>query len=173
MLALSSPSQSASLFADTYDDLIREAASDFLPGIDWRLGKAQLFQESRLDPNARSPVGALGLGQFMPGTWGDVTKALKMGLVDRRMVEPSILAWGYYMRQLRQRWKMPDLERHKFALGGYNAGNGNVGRAYSACQQPQTWDRLTECLPQITGRHSKETIGYVISIWKWWKALLA
>lgn len=107
----------------------------------------------------------------MPGTWGEVSAALKFGLVDRTMVEPSLLAWGYYMRQLRRRWTMDDLERHKFALGGYNAGNGSIGRAYRACNSPQTWDTLVPCLPGVTGRHSAETIGYVRSTWKWWKAL--
>ncbi|MER6399406.1 bifunctional lytic transglycosylase/C40 family peptidase [Kitasatospora sp. NPDC001603] len=31
---------------------------------------AQLYQESGFDPGARSPVGAQGMAQFMPATWG-------------------------------------------------------------------------------------------------------
>lgn len=143
----------------------------YLPGIPWKLGKAQLFQESRLDPNARSPVGALGIAQFMPATANEVWAAMGLGVVDRRLAGPSILAWAHYMRTLRKRWQMPDLERHKFALGGYNAGNGSIGRAYRLCGNPQRWDDLTPCLHRVTGRHANETIGYITSILKWWNQL--
>lgn len=110
----------------------------------------------------------------MPATWAEVTRQMGLGVVDRRLAEPSILAWAYYMGvTLRQRWKaLADLERHRFALAGYNAGNGSIGRASRACGDPNTWAVVSTCLPNITGRHSAETIGYVRMIFdKWWPAM--
>jgi len=51
-----------------YDALIKTAQKKYLPGTDWRLLKAQLTQESDLNPRAVSPAGAQGIAQFMPNT---------------------------------------------------------------------------------------------------------
>ena len=40
-----------------------------VPGTDPPLLAAQLYQESGFDPTAVSPAGAIGIAQFMPGTW--------------------------------------------------------------------------------------------------------
>src|SRR5690606_20537269 len=57
--------------ANEYNELIRLAAQKYLPGYDWRLYKAQLWQESKLNPYATSPAGAKGIAQFMPATWAE------------------------------------------------------------------------------------------------------
>lgn len=159
----------AAVFPNTYDKQIQTASSRYLPGLPWRLLKAQFYQESRLRPDARSPAGALGIAQFMPATWDEVSKAMKFGVVDRRMVEPAVLGGAYYMATLRTRWTMDDMDRHKFALAGYNAGNGNIRRAARACGWPMDWKSAAPCLPAVTGRHSAETLGYVEVIFgRWW-----
>lgn len=50
-----------------YDDLIKVSAQN--AGIDPDLFRAQLVQESGLNPEAVSPAGALGIGQIMPKYW--------------------------------------------------------------------------------------------------------
>ncbi len=168
------PAIAGPLIPSTYDKPIKASAERYLPGVPPKLLKAQLYQESRLEPSARSPVGAEGIGQFMPATWVEVTKAMGLGLVDRRLAEPSIAAAGYYMAQLRRRWvDVADLERHRFAAAGYNAGNGSIGRARRACDGAPVWAEVAACLPSITGRHALETTTYVDRIWRWWAQLEA
>ena len=60
--------------------------------VDYLLMAAQGYQESRLNQNARSPVGAIGIMQVMPATG----KELKVG--DITQLEPNIHAGVKYMR---------------------------------------------------------------------------
>lgn len=137
---------------------------------DWLAWKAQLWQESRLKPDAVSPVGARGLAQFMPATWRDVS---------RRMAFPhgtspheaafAIEAGAYYMAQLRGQWraKRSEGDRHRLAQASYNAGLGNIVAAQKRCGNPNGYAEIIACLPNITGRHSAETIAYVQLIARW------
>ena len=52
---------------DKYDGLFKKYGA--ANNIDWLLLKAQVKAESNFNPNAKSPVGALGLAQFMKATW--------------------------------------------------------------------------------------------------------
>lgn len=167
------PAGAASLFPATYDPQIRQAAERYWPGVPWQLWKAQLYQESRLDPRARSPAGAEGLAQFMPSTWAEISKALGYGVVDRRLAGPAIEGGAYYMATLRRRWPEADLERQRFAAASYNAGLGNVHRAFVDCGAAGTWQLTSGCLSEVTGQHAAETIGYVRQIWRWFAVMEA
>jgi Transglycosylase SLT domain len=81
-------------------------------GINPELLKAQAYSESGLNPNAVSPVGAVGLSQFMPGT------ADRFGLKNRRDPIASIEAQAKYMHKLLGMFG-GDTEK---ALAGYNWG---------------------------------------------------
>lgn len=156
----------ADLFPGTYDPVIREAWSIYHPGDDYRWWKAQLWQESRLDPNARSPVGAEGLAQFMPAT------GLQYGLTDRRLAEPSIMAGARMMRDLRLFWRArrSELSRRRLAQASYNAGAGNLVKAQRLCGGNE-WEQVSPCLQNVTGRHSVETLTYVERIQRWFLAM--
>ncbi len=66
------PEATGSGWAATKDLIIAAAKA---VGIDPEALAAYISVESGFDPNARPPGGnALGLGQFMPGTWGDMMK---------------------------------------------------------------------------------------------------
>lgn len=168
------PSSWASSFPDRYDAEIREAAERFLPGVDWRLLKAQYFQESRLDPDAESPVGARGIAQFMPGTWRQVARAMGYEAVDPTMAEPAIHAGAYYMARLRGEWSVPRpaADRHSLAMASYNAGLGNLLKAQRRCGGANLYRRIIQCLPSVTGHYAKETRTYVRRIWRYWTAML-
>lgn len=139
----------------------------------WRLLKAQYWQESRLRPDARSPVGAEGIAQFMPATWSEILRAMGRELVDRRLATPSIEAGAFYMARLRRNWSSPRpwQDRHLLALASYNAGIGHILAAQRACGMAVLYEPIMACLPQITGRHAAETQGYAPAIWRWWRQM--
>ena len=176
-LALSAAaSWSAWSFPDDWDRDFKSATDVFLPvGTDWRLLKAQCWQESRLNPLAVSPVGAFGLCQFMPGTAGDVGKALGEEKGAFWLPEVSIRAAGYYMGQLHRTWSAPRpaMDRYMLAAASYNAGAGHLIRAQRLCDGRNLYREIIPCLPQVTGRHSSETIDYVQKIiGRWWPQML-
>ena len=94
---------------------------------DYLLMAAQGYQESRLDQNAKSQVGAVGVMQVMPATG----KELKVG--DITQIEPNIHAGVKYMRfMIDQYFKdepMDDLNKGLFTFASYNAGPGRIAAA--------------------------------------------
>ena len=111
--------------ADRYDSLFQYYGHKH--GIPWTFLKAQGLAESLLDPKAQSPVGAVGLMQFMPATWQewwDETIGIQ-GLpgADRTNPEVSIAAAAAYMEKLCETFGSRDV-----ALAAYNWGWGNVRR---------------------------------------------
>jgi soluble lytic murein transglycosylase-like protein len=99
-----------------HDDIARAALRWNVP-VD--LLAAQLYAESGFNPFARSPAGAEGIAQFMPGTAG------AYGLANPYDPGASIDAQAHLMS---------DLLRHfggklALALAAYNAGLGAVERA--------------------------------------------
>lgn len=136
--------------------------------------KAQCYQESRLNPLARSPVGAYGLCQFMPGTAKDVGRVLDSHPDEFWLPEVSIRAAGYYMGKLNLSWKSPrpQADRYKLALASYNAGAGHLIKAQKLCGGVKLYDEIIECLPLVTGKHSRETIDYTVKITKKWYPMM-
>lgn len=157
-------------FPTKYDAEIRAAAKLYMPQADPLMWKAQLWQESRLDPNAVSPVGARGLAQIMPGTFAEISRGMGAGIVSPFDASWSIRMGAWYMRKRINDWSAPRpyTDRHNLAMASYNAGLGNILRAQKACGGPNLYDEIIVCLPQITGRHSKETIDYVRLTNKWY-----
>ena len=110
-------------------------------GFDWRLIAAQAYQESQLDPDARSRSGAQGLMQLMTPTAKD------MGFDDVSGIENNLHAGIKYMAWLRDTYfDGPELAgpvRVDFALAAYNAGPGRVRRWRSEAPQrgvdPNRW----------------------------------
>lgn len=168
-----SPSSWAYSFPKTYDREIKKAAELWLPGIPWKLLKAQYWQESRLNPNARSPAGAEGIAQFMPATAREILPLLGYSVIDRRSIEPAINAGAFYMARLRKNWSSPRPweDRHKLALASYNAGLGNILKSQKACGGALLYDPIMECLHLIIGHHAKETREYAPLIWKYWRQM--
>lgn len=175
----------AAAIPDWYDDAFKDATARYLPGRDWRELKAQCYQESLLKADAVSHAGAVGLCQFMPGTWRDIAPLIGEPLRSRPPTHPvaSVHAAALYMRRLRGIWSAPrpDIERQRLAWGSYNAGAGNLIKAQRACMNApgclppvcRDWPDISAALTSITGRHSHETITYVVRIERWLAQLRA
>lgn len=151
------------VMTDRYDRDIHRAVETYWPDYPrFASAKAQLYVESRLDPAAVSPVGARGIAQFMPATWADVTRQLRLGDVSP-VHDVAIQAYGYYMAQLRQTWRRgrDPADRQPLAQASYNAGAGNIIRAQTACGGARLWAAIAPCLGQVTGAHARETLTYV------------
>lgn len=103
-----------------FDDLVRHYAARH--GYDWRMITAQMFQESRFDPEAESFAGAKGLMQLLPRT------ANEFGYSELFKPEENIEAGLTYLDWLWERFpEQLDLEdRIYFTLAAYNAGHGHV-----------------------------------------------
>lgn len=164
-------SADALTFPDKYDSIIKRSVKVYWADFPfWRAWKAQLWQESRLDPDAMSPVGASGLAQFMPGTWREIAPALGYAHLPPTSVRPAINAGAYYMAKLRRAWSAPrpQDDRHWLAAASYNAGFGNILKAQKVCGGAALYLEIIACLPGVTGAHSTETITYVERIKRWW-----
>lgn len=176
LLVLAGPAL-AGPWTDRYDRDIARAVNKWWPDLPVpNLWKAQLFQESRLDPLAVSPVGASGIAQFMPGTWRQVERALG-GRHTSPTNAPLAIEYGaFYMADLRRQWQRdrPMLERHWLGAASYNAGLGNILKAQQACNDARLWATIRPCLHQITGaRNARETTVYVERINRYWRLMEA
>jgi hypothetical protein len=114
------------LYRDRFDSLIRYHAEKLWPGLDWRLVKAQVSQESGFRPTAKSPCGAAGLLQLMPATDREVDGDLDGFEVDGNLDNGV----RYLKRQYESLGEVPDpAERMRMALAAYNGGLGYIKKA--------------------------------------------
>jgi len=78
-----------------------------------------LNAESGFNPRSRSGAGAVGIAQFMPGTWKGLPKEFSSGSpLDPNL---AIQASAYYLKQ-----QYNNFGSWELALAAYNAGAGNV-----------------------------------------------
>jgi soluble lytic murein transglycosylase-like protein len=83
--------------------------------------------------------------------------------------DAAIQAQAYYMRQLRSTWdryNRSSCEIHNLALASYNAGTGNILKAQKESGGERYWRDINDHLYKVTGKHHKETIGYVERFWR-------
>jgi len=136
--------------------------------LDYLLMAAQGYQESTLDQNVKSPVGAIGVMQVMPPTG----KELNVG--DIRQVDPNIHAGVKYMRFMMDRYfadePMDQLNKMLMTFASYNAGPGRIRqlRAETAKRglDPNVWFGNVERV--ASERIGRETVTYVSNIYKYY-----
>jgi membrane-bound lytic murein transglycosylase MltF len=138
--------------------------------VDTLLMVAQGYQESQLNQNAKSQVGAIGIMQVMPATGKD----LKVG--DITQIAPNIHAGVKYMRfMIDQYYKdepMTDLDKALFTFASYNAGPARIQslrkEAGKRGLDPNKWFGNVERV--VSEKVGRETVTYVSNIYKYYIA---
>jgi membrane-bound lytic murein transglycosylase MltF len=149
-------------------DLFRKYGAQYQ--VDYLLMAAQGYQESTLDQDVKSPVGAIGVMQVMPPTG----KELNVG--DIAQLEPNIHAGVKYMRFMMDRYfadePMNDLNKTLMAFAAYNAGPGRLRQLRRETAKrgldPNVWFGNVERI--ASERIGRETVQYVSNIFKYYVA---
>ena len=131
---------------------------------------AQGYQESTLDQNVKSPVGAIGVMQVMPATG----KELNVG--DITQIDSNIHAGVKYMRFMMDEYfanePMDPLNKALMTFAAYNAGPGRLRQLRRETEKkglnPNIWFGNVE---RVTSeRIGRETVTYVSNIFKYYVA---
>jgi membrane-bound lytic murein transglycosylase MltF len=138
--------------------------------MDYLLMAAQGYQESQLNQNAKSKVGAVGVMQVMPATGQEQ----KVG--DITQLGPNIHAGVKYMRFMIDQYfanePMDKLNKALFAFASYNAGPNRIQslrkEAAKRGLDPNVWFNNVEIV--VSEKIGRETVTYVSNIYKYYVA---
>ena len=138
--------------------------------LDYLLMGAQAYQESGLDQNRKSAVGAIGVMQVMPATGKD----MKVG--DIAQLEPNINAGVKYIRFMMDQFyanePMDALNKGLFTFASYNAGPARVKQLRELAAKrglnPNIWFNNVELV--AAEKIGRETVQYVSNIYKYYLA---
>ena len=138
--------------------------------VDYLLMMAEGFQESTLNQEAKSSVGAVGIMQLMPGTG----EQMKVGDIHQK--EANIHAGVKYIRFMVDKYfanePMDDTNKLLFAFAAYNAGPGRIHslreEAAKKGLDPNVWIGSVEFI--AAARVGMETVTYVANIYKYYVA---
>ena len=164
------------LFSTKYDNTLEKEYNKFFFNYkhiySYKIVKAQMYQESRFNPVAKSPVGAFGLMQLMPKTFLELQrKTGTSGKIEDGIY--NIFLGMFYNYQLFNQWKAKRTLKSRYSLmfASYNAGLGHLLNSQKKCGGCSEYDDIILYLPSITGKYSKETIDYVNHIFKFYGRL--
>ena len=137
---------------------------------DYLMVTAQGFQESGLNQNAKSHVGAIGIMQIMPAT------GKELGVGDIHQAEANVHGGIKYMRKLIDTYfsdaDFDETNRTLFAFAAYNAGPGRIAKLRKEAEEegldPDKWFNNVELI--AAKRVGQETVGYVRNIYKYYAA---
>lgn len=148
--------------------LFRKYAAQY--NVDYLLMMAEGFQESSLNQQAKSKVGAVGIMQLMPATG----EQMKVG--DINQLDSNVHAGVKYIRFMVDKYfanePMTDTNKLLFAFAAYNAGPGRVHALRMEAAQkgldPNVWIDNVEMI--AAARVGMETVTYVANIYKYYIA---
>jgi membrane-bound lytic murein transglycosylase MltF len=147
-------------------DLFKKYGAQY--NVDYLLMAAQGYQESTLDQDVKSPVGAIGVMQVMPPTG----KELNVG--DITQVDANIHAGVKYMRFMMDQYYKDDpmdpLNKGLMTFASYNAGPGRIRQLRAETEKRgldrNVWFGNVERI--ASERIGRETVTYVSNIYKYY-----
>ena len=144
-----------------YSPFIKAAARKH--GFDWRLIVAQIYQESHLNPWAKSRAGARGLMQLLPRT------ARSLGVKDIYNPVENINAGVQHLKYLYEHYDdVSGDDRLLISLAAYNIGQGHIWDARRLAVRknldPDRWDSLAKTLPLLRYKkyYKRSKYGYCL-----------
>ena len=149
-------------------DLFRKYSQQY--DVPYLLMAAQGYQESQLDQQAKSHVGAIGMMQLMPAT------GREMNVGDITKTDVNIHAGVKYMRFMMDQYykdePMDRLNKGLFTFASYNAGPNRVRQLRKEAAKrgldPNVWFGNVEQI--ASERIGRETVTYVSNIYKYFVA---
>ncbi|MDQ3937039.1 MAG: transglycosylase SLT domain-containing protein, partial [Actinomycetota bacterium] len=136
-----------------YAPMIARAARRW--GVSAQLLAAQIYAESNFNPFARSPAGAQGIAQFMPGT------ARGLGLRNPFDPAQAIDAQAHLMRDHLRRFGSVPL-----ALAAYNAGPAAVARCGCVPPYAETRAYVAKIVGLLGGAGEAGGFGFAVRLVK-------
>ena len=139
---------------------------------DWLMVAAQAYQESGLDPSAKSRVGAVGIMQVMPR----VAESPPISIKQVQRLENNVHAGVKILRHYRDTYfnepQLDDFNRTLLCFAAYNAGPTRIStlrkRAARQGLNPNVWFGNVEQI--ASERIGRETVTYVSNIYKYYVA---
>jgi membrane-bound lytic murein transglycosylase MltF len=142
----------------------------------WMLIAAEAYQESGLNQEAKSAVGAIGVMQVMPTT----AASSPVNIPDVTKVDPNIHAGVKLLKFIRDDYfksdPMDPLNKTLMTLAAYNAGPGRIKQCRQLAADmglnPNVWFKNVEYA--VAKKVGAETVGYVSNIYKYylgWKLM--
>ncbi len=151
-------------------DLFKKYAKEY--DFDWLMLAAQAYQESGLDNNVKSPVGAVGIMQVMPKT----ASSSPINIPNIWPVDNNIHAGVKLLRHYRDQYfndpAMNDLNQTLMTFAGYNAGPNRINRlrkkAAAQGLNPNKWFNNVELV--VAKSVGREPVRYVSNVFKYYIA---
>jgi membrane-bound lytic murein transglycosylase MltF len=136
----------------------------------WMLIAAEAYQESGLNQEARSSVGAIGVMQVMPAT----AASPPVNIPDVTKLEPNIHAGVKLLKYIRDDYfkdaPMDPLNKTLVTLAAYNAGPARLGQCRRMADEmglnPNVWFQNLEYA--VAKKVGAETVEYVSNIYKYY-----
>jgi len=139
-------------------------------GIDYLLMMAEGFQESGLNQQVKSSVGAIGVMQLMP----DTGKEMNVGDITQEdaNIHAGVKYFHSMMEKLYGNEPMDEQNKVLFTFAAYNCGPARVKQLRAEADQkgldPNIWLNNVEVI--AAARVGAETVNYVANIYKYYVA---
>jgi membrane-bound lytic murein transglycosylase MltF len=139
---------------------------------DYLLLIAQGYQESGLNQNVKSPVGAVGIMQVMPQTAASAPVKISNIHTEENNIHAGVRLIHFLVNDYFNQPELDRMNRTLFAIAAYNAGPAKITKCRQTAQEmgydPNKWFGNVEvATAKLVGR---ETTQYVANIYKYYVA---